>query len=627
MIKTLLLAATLALATTAHASDISAHIGNLNSSDYALRQTARLELRQTLVDAKSPRQRAYEKELLQHIGSDTPFATRDWNIRMLELIGTKTAVNPLATLLNDPDPRISDNARRTLAAIPASSAISALAKALAKASPADQPAYIDALAYRGESSAVRPLTVVLKSSEPASASHAATALAKVNGRSARSALKSRHATATGALKTDIERALIEAGLTDRKLAATLALSGQSPAIRTAAFAQLTTLDRKAATQVLQTALTDPATARRDVIIKAAISSQLRDQVITQLATLPPADQAVALGAIADQRLTTTEADVLALLVSAANAQKPLIIRTLGFIGSDQSYAPLYALYLSDNNDRTVADALARLKAPSADKTLLQAARGTGPIEERVSALRLLVLRNTNGVTPLINQLAQSGQDPALRQAAFKAMEIVGDTKSVDQLLAIVLATDPLKRPAQSSLKKLSFSIGVPDYLWTHHYQPALAAAPSDEARQGALEILDGISGPAAASYLESLIPDGHPLRADALTVLTRWSDVSAGEVWLAVAKKSFRKADQTAAQNGLKRLISSNRVTGGDANKVKLAAQSLIQITDPEFRAAVLKNYEGRLSRDTTRELPTAFKPLLNDPSLAVKVQAILDKL
>ena len=246
-------------------------------------------------------------------------------------------------------------------------------------------------AYRGESSAVRPLTVVLKSSEPASASHAATALAKVNGRSARSALKSRHATATGALKTDIERALIEAGLTDRKLAATLALSGQSPAIRTAAFAQLTTLDRKAATQVLQTALTDPATARRDVIIKAAISSQLRDQVITQLATLPPADQAVALGAIADQRLTTTEADVLALLVSAANAQKPLIIRTLGFIGSDQSYAPLYALYLSDNNDRTVADALARLKAPSADKTLLQAARGTGPIEERVSALRLLVL--------------------------------------------------------------------------------------------------------------------------------------------------------------------------------------------------------------------------------------------
>ena len=627
MIKTLLLAATLAIATTAHASDISALIGNLNSSDYALRQTARLELRQTLVDARASSQRAYEKELLQHIGSDTPFATRDWNIRMLELIGTKTAVTPLAALLNDPDPRISDNARRTLAAIPSSSAISALAKALAKASPADQPAYIDALAYRGESSAVRPLTVILKSSEPASASHAATALAKVNGRSARSALKSRHATATGALKTDIERALIEAGLTDRKLAATLALSGQSPAIRTAAFAQLTTLDRKAATKVLQTALTDPATARRDVIIKAAISSQLRDQVITQLATLPPADQTVALGAIADQRLTTTEADVLALLVSATEAQKAIIIRTLGFIGSDQSYAPLYALYLADNSDRTVSDALARLKAPSADKTLLQAARGTGPIEERVSALRLLVLRNTNGVTPLINQLAHPGHDPAIRQAAFKAMEIVGDTKSVDQLLAIVLATDSLKRPAQGSLKKLSFSIAVPDYLWTNHYQPALAVAPSNEARQGVLEILDGISGPAAASYVESLILTDHPLRADALTILNRWSDISAGQVWLALAKKSSKKTDQTAAKNGLKRLISSNRVTGGDANKVNLSAQSLTQIKDSEFRKAVLKNYEGKLSRDTTRELPKAFKPLLNDPTLAAESQAILDNL
>lgn len=627
MIKNLLLAATLALAPTTHASDISAHIGNLDSSDYALRQTARLDLRQTLVDAKTSRQRAYEKELLQHIGTDTPFATRDWNIRMLELIGTKTAVSPLAALLNDPDPRISDNARRTLAAIPSSSAISALAKALASASPAEQPAYIDALAYRGQSGAVRPLTAILKSGDPTSAAHAATALAKINGRSARSALKSRHATATGTLKTDIERALIEAGLTDRKLTATLALSGQSPAIRTAAFAQLTTLDRKAATKVLQTALTDPATARRDVLIKAAISSQLRDQIIAQLATLPAADQAVALGAITDQRLTTTEADVLALLASASEAQKPLIIRTLGFIGSDQSYEPLYALYRDDNSDRTVSDALARLKAPSADKTLLQAAKGNGSIDDRVSALRLLVLRNTNGVTPLINQLAQPGHDPALRQAAFRAMEIVGDTKSVDQLLAIVLASDPLKRPAQSSLKKLSFSIGVPDYLWTNHYQPALASAPSNEARQGVLEILDGISGPAAASYVETLILTDHPLRAGALTILTRWSDISAGQVWLALAKKSSSKADQTAAQNGLKRLISSNRVTGGDANKVKLAAQSLTQITDSEFRTAVLKNYEGKLSRDTNRELHKAFEPLLSDPTLAPRAQAILDKL
>jgi len=624
----LLLAATLALATTAtHASDISAHIINLNSSDYAVRQAARLDLRQTLVAAKSSRQRAYEEELIQHIGTGTPFAIRDWNIRMLELIGTKTAVKPLTALLTDPDPRISDNARRSLAAIPSPSAISALAKALAAADPADQPAYIDALAYRGESRAVRPITTVLKSGDLTAASHAATALAKINGRSARSALQRRHATATGPLKADIERALIEAGLTDRKLAATLALSGQSPAIRTAAFAQLTSLDRKAATKVLQTALTDPAYARRDVLIKAAISSSLRDQVITQLATLSVADQAVALGAIADQRLTASEADVIALLSTASAAQQPLIIRTLGFIGSDQSYAPLYALYLADNRDRTVSDALARLQAPSADKALLSAAQGTGPIDDRVSALRLLILRNTNGALPLINQLAHPGQDPAIRQAAFKAMEVVGDPASIDQLLAIVLASDPLKRLAQGSLKKLSASLGVADHLWTQNYQPALTSAPSDAARQGVLEILDGISGAAAADYVQSLILTDHPLRADALTVLTRWSDISAGQVWLALAKKSSNATDQSNAKDNLKRLISSSRITGGDDEKVKLAAQSLTQFKDSEFRSDVLKNYEGRLSRDTTRELPKAFNPLLKDPTLKAQVQTILDAL
>ena len=620
-------AALVLTATLVHASAITAHLANLDSPDYAVRQSARLDLRQTLVDAKPADQRAFEQELIAQLTPDTAFATRDWTIRMLELVGTTRAVKPLATLLRDPDPRIRDNARRTLAAIPSSSALKALAAALATAAPADQPAYIDALAYRGESGAVRPLATVLKSGPLVSASTAATALGKIGGRSAHTALKNRHATATGPLLADIERALITAGLTDRKLAATLALTGQSPTIRTAAFTQLTALDRHAASTALQTALADSAYARRDVLIEAAIASPLRDEIIAQLTTLPPADQSVVLGAIADQRLTAYEGDVLTLLPTATAAQKPLIISTLGIIGSDQSYAPLYQLYLADNRDRVVADALSRLNAPSADQALLQTAAGNGPTEDRVSALRLLVLRNPVGVTPLINQLAQPGSDPALRQAAFKAMEVVGDTHSIDQLLNLVLAADPLKRAAQGSLKKLSDSMGVPDYLWANHYAPALLAASTDDARRGVLEILDGISGSAAATYVESLLLSPHALRDDALTVLNRWSDISAGPVWLALTRTSVAPADQAAAQAALLRLLSSPRVTGDDAEKVSVAAQALTQIKDPAFRQAVLATYAEKLSRDTVKALPKAFKPLLNDPLIAPSVQSILDNL
>lgn len=627
MIKKILFSAALwALVSTASASDISAHLANLNSTDFAARQTARLDLRQELVDAGFFRRRAYEKELLQFVGPATPWATRDWTLRMLELIGGKSSVKPLTTLLNDPDPRIRDCARRSLAAIPSSSALRALEVALTQAAPADQPAYIDALAYRRDVSTVRPIATVLSRGELTPASRAAAALGKISGRAARNALADRHATATGALKTEVERALIEAGLTDSTLAQTLARSGQSPAIRTAAFRQLTSLDPSAATKVLQTAMTDPAFSRRDLLIKAAISSALKDQVISQLATLTETDQAVVLGAIADQRLTSAEADVLALLPHASTTLQPTIIRTLGVIGSDQSYAPLYTRYVANNRDRDVAEALARLNAPSADAKLLAAAGGNGATDDRVSALRLLVLRNTTGVTPLLNQLAQPTHAPAIREAAFKGMEVVGDTASVTQLLAIVLAQDPLKRSAQGSLKKLSASIGAPDYLWENHYAPALVMAGSDDARRGVLEILDGISGEAAAAYVQSLILKPHPLRADALKVLNRWSDISAGPVWLALAKQN-NVADLTTATTGLKRIIGSNRITGGADARVKLAAQAVAQISSLEFRKDILSNYEGRLDRDTAREFPKAFKPLLSDPILAPPIQAILNRL
>jgi hypothetical protein len=629
MIKKILFSAALwALASTVSASDISAYLANLDSNDYAARQTARLDLRQELVDAGFFRRRAYEKELLQFVGPTTPWETRDWTIRMLELIGGKSSVKPLAALLQDPDERIRDCARRTLSAIPSSSALRALETTLTAAAPADQPAYIDALAYRGQSSTVRALSTILDSGAPAPASHAAVALGKISGRSAQAALSRRHTSATGPLKTEIERALIEAGLTDAKLAHTLALSGQSAAIRTAAFRQLTSLDRSAATKVLQTAMTDPSFSRRDLLIKAAINSAIRDEVIAQLATLSETDQAVVLGAIADRRLSSTEANVLALLPHASATLQPTIIRTLGVIGSDQSYDPLYTRYIANNRDRDVAEALSRLNAPSADEKLLASASGSGQTDDRVSALRLLVLRNTTGVTPLLNQLAQPEHAAALRQAAFKGMEVVGDTASVSQLLTIVLAQDSLKRQAQGSLKKLSVSIGAPDYLWKEFYAPALDAAADNDARQGVLEILDGISGEASAAYVQSLILTAHPLRADALTVLNRWSDISAGSVWLALANHDHATpADHTAATTGLKRVISSKRLTGGGAPQVKLAARAITQIASPEFTQAVLSAYEGRLDRDTSREFPKSFKPLLQDPALAPQIQAILDRI
>lgn len=610
------------LAGSAAASEITTHISNLNSTDYAVRQNARLDLRQTLVDASGSKLRAFEKELITAIGSDRDFATRDWSIRMLELVGNSAAVKPLAALLDDSDPRIVDLARRALSALPASSADATLEKQTLTAAATDQAAYADALAYRGKPRARNELDDLLF----AGSSEAALALGKIGSRSSRAALLKAHATAGGQLKHDIELALLDAGLTDKKLAGSLARSGQSPAIKAGAFDQLLLLDSGGAGEHLEEVLRDPTDVNRRVLLRKAMLSSLADDVVALLPNLGSADQSVVLGSIADAGMSRYESAVLPLLASESEMVSSHAVETLGLIGTDASYQPLLDLYLANPRDRTVSAALARLRAPSADEKLLATVAGSGA--DRAAALQLLVLRNSAGVLETINRLAQPGTDPAIREAAFRGMEIIGDSASVALLLDIVLSNDPDKRQAQGSLKKLSASLAVPDYLWNDYYAPALRSAPSDERRKDVLVILDGISGPAAAAYLEDLILSDHALRPEALKSLQRWTDISGGDVWLAMgASKNSSAQEKKMAHTNIVRLLKSNRITGGENQHIMLAKQAILLSTDKDDQQAILDIYSGRVSRGIRGQILSKFPDLVRNPNVKVDIAGLLKKL
>lgn len=619
--KTLLFTASCLLASSLAASEITAHIANLNSADYEVRQAARLDLRQTLVSASPRALKTLEAELFPAIGPDRDFATRDWSIRMLELIGTSAAVAPLAELLDDKDPRIADLARRALAALPSSRADAVLEKAALGAAPSDRDGYADSLAYRGKPRARAELATLLE----AGSNDAALALGKVASRSSRSALGKAHATAEGDQKAAIEFALIDAGINDRKLARFLAESGQSDAIQAAAFGQLLTLDSRAAAEVLAIELADPANLNRRIMLRKAMASSLRTDVADQLADLPEADQAVVLGAIADHGLRQFEPQVLALLNHVSDELQPKIVRTLGHVGSDTSYQPLLDLYLADDRDREVSAALARLQAPSADANLLATATGNGSAAERTAAINLLVLRNTDGVIELVNQLGQTGSEDSIREAAFEGMEIVGDSQSVGILVSVVLSTDAVKRQAQASLKKLSANLAVPDYLWNDFYAPAMASAANDDLRRDILVILDGNSGPAAAAYLQQLILTDHPLRPDALLSLQRWTDISGGDVWLALAASKPTAAELELAQRNIIRLLNSNRFSGSHEDTVKLAKAALQQFADPAFQASIVEALAKKRDWQIKVLIQNTFPELLDNPKITADISGLID--
>ncbi|GAB5561477.1 MAG: hypothetical protein SynsKO_31240 [Synoicihabitans sp.] len=609
---------------TLTASEITTYISNLNSPDYTVRQSARLEMRQTLVDASGAKLRGYEQELIAAIGADRDFATRDWSIRMLELVGNSASVNPLTTLLDDPDPRIRDLALRALSAIPSTSADNALEKAILEVPPSQRAGYVDALAYRGKPRARNELDDLLFNGS----SEAALALGKIGSRSSRAALWEAHASANNPNKHDIELALIDAGITDRNRAASLARTGQSPAIRVAAYEQLLKLDSNEAWERLNEILRDSANVNRRVALRMAMQSSLADDVVSLLPNLNTPEQVVVLGSIADRRLSQFENAVLPLLGNVTAEVNEHVIRTLGIVGSDASYQPLLDLYLANPRDRVTSAALARLNAPSVDRKLITAVNGTGSTADRAAALQLLVLRNSDGVLDIVNRLGLPGNDPAIREEAFRGMEVIGNTASVELLLSIVLSDDPDKRQAQGSLKKLSANLAVPDYLWKDFYAPALAAAESDALRRDVLVILDGNSGAEAADYLADLILTGHDLRPDALRALQRWTDISGGDVWLKIERDpNASEREKISARTSIVRLLKSNRVTGNDNQRIDLAKRSILQIPDAEFQQSILDIYSKRIQWGIKGQLLRQFPELVDHPNVLVDVAAFLEKI
>ena len=83
----------------------------------------------------------------------------------------------------------------------------------------------------------------------------------------------------------------------------------------------------------------------------------------------------------------------------------------------------------------------------------------------------------------------------------------------------------------------------------------------------------------------------------------------------------------TAAQRAIIRLLSSDRISGGNRDKVKLAAEAIRTFEDTEFKQAILGNYDGRMHWETVQQVSETFPSLLSDPAIAEHVQEILDRI
>ena len=621
----------LLLATASFAAAIPELITSIQSVDYKLRQSARLEMQSVLAEASKPGadqagRLEMEKALCTALASEqTVEDAKMWILRMLTVFGSDYAIPTLEAQLADPSKERRDAARQALTGNLSKPAIQALRKGFSQANGLEKIGFIDSLVYLKDTNAVKPIAQLLSGSNETLAIKAADALGSLNNPGAMEALMAAHKAASGTLKESIEVALVNLGASNTFLIN----EGANDAVRVGAFRQLIQSNATEAQTVLSQILSQTnAPAREDIMGVALLSGNVDVQksLIGHLDSASENDQLIILSGIADLKLSAYEDKVIALINSSSWKVSKQAIFTLGQIGGTESYDALYTQYQAKAEDHT-GTAISMINLPEIDTQLFETVTSSTNDLQRFAALKLLGIRNPNGTLDILNRLAAPSESEQIRQAVFSVLETVGDAESAKLLAIEISGQGALQRPAQKSLKKLCQNIGTPDVLFSKVFKPAMASTPNDEGRIALLAILDGVSGTAAEAYLAELLKNtSSPLNEAALNSLKRWAGFGASQLWLDMAKdpESFG-TDAETVEKGLVRILSRPEIKASGNEKVKVAQQALAIAPTLEFKKAMVASLEvKKLNNKDKRPVAKFLNTLLNDPELGASARAAL---
>ena len=619
----------IALSMTASAQNLSELVAQLDSDQMNQRTEARNSIQQQLTDSTAPTadanaRSALEEEALQILQSDPSHPAQVWLLRMLELTGSEVSVPVIASYLNSFDGQLRDCARRALVANPAPEATAVLARVMMRASDAEKRAYIDGFVFRGDGRAAKAIVPLLKSDDAVTVVQAANALMVLGEDSVYSEVKAAHASAPEGSRAAIELAMLATGA-DANTCKALISSAANVGVAEAAFIALLRKDTAEAVAVLQAVVDEAPSPLRTAMLGSAMTEPALQAILVDGLTLrTPEDQLIILSGIAEQEITSAEASAIALLSSANQGVRKQAIFTLGAIGGEASFSPLYALFLNES-DEDASKALAKLDLAAIDKELFETVEESNDLKQRSAAMQLLALRNAEGAADLFNRTIAPGNPDDLRVECMKALEVLGTVESCQAMAQFIVSGDSVKRSAQKSLKRLCLNYGDPDLLWDSVFVPALKVAANDAVRADLLVIADAVAGDHLLAFIQQQIADtGSSLRPVVLNTLQRWPHMEASEVWLElISMPNVSASDIKAAQSGLGRMVKSKEVGGWDKLKLNQIVFAVEKAPTAEFKQAMVNLYL-KPNDYIQHYLHDAFEQFANDPDVSVEVAAVL---
>lgn len=498
--------------------------------------------------------------LIAVIESDAPLKEKADACRLLSIVGTEDAIEPLSKLLGDE--KLSHMARYALEPMPDPAVDQAFRSALGNLKGRPLIGVITSLGVRQDTKAVAQLGALLSNSDLQVVDAAARALGDIGNPAAAAVLKTALPGATEAKLLSLCRGLF-------RTAETLAGNGQKDQA-VSIYEQLRSFT-KAPHQVRTGALRGAILTRKDglsllreslrsndyLLFAAAAKTTMEmpgekvtDVLTSELAKLPT-DNKILLIQTLGQRGDAAALPTISAMVREGD--KPVRLAAIKALPRIEKATGLALMGLFDDTDRDISDAakenFAAIDNPAIDDIVLKMFE-SNDTSTRLTALELMGRRR---MTARVHDIlkATGDTDAQVRQAAIRKVGELGGPGQLSALLDLLAdLSDPHDlEAARQSIGNLCAKTANPES--SANRLAGLLPDATPQQKIVLLRVLSGIGGAKALKTVRAAVdnPDSQ-VHAAAIRALGTWNTPDAAPELLQLAASSMDKSDRTLCLRG-----------------------------------------------------------------------------
>ncbi|MHC4366349.1 MAG: HEAT repeat domain-containing protein, partial [Planctomycetota bacterium] len=279
----------------------------------------------------------------------------------------------------------------------------------------------------------------------------------------------------------------------------------------------------------------------------------------ELAGMPPAEQVLLIGALADRG----DAAGLPAIMTAVDSKDPAIrdaaLQAVGKLGDASSVEFLADVASGDSSSEDKAAALESLtilRGDGVDEAIIRSMQKS----QAAVRLRLIEVLSDRLATGAIDALIAetSSSDSGVRRAAYKALARLADEKDLPSLVGLLveIADDSGRRDAERAVIAVSRKVTDEDKQ-ADVVLAALSAQKNVPVKCSLLRVLGGIANSKSLDTLA--VASQHSdatVRDTAVRTLSKWPNASATEVLLVIYGETEDPIHRLLAVRGFARLLS-----------------------------------------------------------------------